>query len=277
MLQVHVSVHSDVRPVLSELRPDKNGSVIPKQIFTFWDSPRLPKIIELCLNAIRRLNPDWELRVLSRANLTNPPEPPPMGFDKLRIQHKADWLRLVLLKRYGGVWLDASVVPLMPVTSWVDISSHAVQGFETNWYEPDCQCQILENWGFAAPPASALLEAWHMEHERAITLGFENYQQELKTMGLAQGKTYKVIMDNLPYLSQHAAFMRVWMAHRLEPVIMHSSSQGPLWFVPASNYSAANAAQLLHGLDKRHCANVRCAIPKASQQRAEGSRSFASS
>jgi predicted O-methyltransferase YrrM len=259
MLQSSISKHSDLaralpKPAVEIKLLSNSPSAIPKHIFTFWDSRPMPKLIKLCIDAIRRLNPDWEVHVLSLANLTNVPQPHPIGFEKLKIQHQTDWLRLVLLKYYGGVWLDASVIPLQPVSSWVDLNSNAVQGFATPWFERDCRCQILENWAVAAPTGNSLLEAWLLEYERAITLGFTEYQKELKSLGQAQGKTYKVINDNLPYLSQHAAFMRVHMTRRRDPLIVHSSDQGPLWFVSASNYSAATAAQMLTTFDKSHCA-----------------------
>merc|ERR1719482_1712211 len=83
-------------------------------------------------------------------------------------------------------------------------------------------------------------------------MGFERYQLELKSLGSREGKSFKIIGGQLPYLTQHAAFMRVHTARRFDKVVMHSSSQGPLWF--ATQYNASETAAVLGSMHRDDCA-----------------------
>ena len=38
------------------------------------------------------------------------------------IQHKSDMIRSLLLVKFGGIWIDASVMCVQPLSKWMDYS-----------------------------------------------------------------------------------------------------------------------------------------------------------
>ena len=157
------------------------GSVppsVPKIIFMFWDSAQPPEFIAACIARTAQLNPGWAINVMTRddpLSLEGLAEPPPSGGQYLDIAHLADWYRVDALARHGGVWLDASNIPVKPVTHWVDVHSPALQGFGALWDNT-----TMENWAFAAPYPCPLMREWRDQFHRAIEVGFSNYAAEVR-------------------------------------------------------------------------------------------------
>lgn len=156
---------------------DSPQKPIPKLMWSYWQvmenakASSLLDFIGLCKESFTRLNPDWEVRVLDQnsvwrfVNRTDLPE----AFDKLSIQHQSDAIRLALLVRYGGVWLDASTLLLKPFGSFLG-SNPNVRTFYVNdglvgqpvinpkFHERRYSSAFhVENWFYAAPPNDPLL------------------------------------------------------------------------------------------------------------------------
>lgn len=81
----------------------------------------MPELNQVCIKKWKLLNTDWEINILSYDTIeyylpefhkiiNNSP--------KRIIQHKSDLLRLLLLSKYGGVWVDSSVYPMQPLSSF---------------------------------------------------------------------------------------------------------------------------------------------------------------
>ena len=89
---------------------------IPKIIWTYWNSDDvLPDFIERCIQTWRDKNPDYEIIVLNDSKLSDY-----LSSDEVRkikgwkyndcVQKHSDLVRLFILSKYGGIWLDASIV-----------------------------------------------------------------------------------------------------------------------------------------------------------------------
>ncbi len=97
-------------------------------IWSFWEG-QPPNLVLRCFESIRIHNPSRPLIVLSRATLPKFLDPSvdfplfhgrrgtPDDFSK--VQYLADWVRLKLLEKYGGVWLDASIICTSSVDNWI--------------------------------------------------------------------------------------------------------------------------------------------------------------
>lgn len=108
-------------------QPSAPRRVLPRRIFTFWHDERPPPLVCCCIALMRRRHPDWKV-ILLHSEMEGMP-PPPVDLEHCAPQMKADWYRLAVLARHGGVWLDASTVTLRSVEDWVDSASGALQGF----------------------------------------------------------------------------------------------------------------------------------------------------
>jgi hypothetical protein len=83
----------------------------------------LPPLNRECIKRWRELNPDWKVNVLSQRTISNYI---PEFFDIVKISPwrsfaaQSDLLRLLLLEKYGGVWVDASAYPMIPLSDFYD-------------------------------------------------------------------------------------------------------------------------------------------------------------
>lgn len=94
----------------------------PRHAFVYWDTPDRPDVVEHCVAAMRRnLPPDLELVELSAATLPDWIEIDPRILALVDIPaHAADLIRLHLLSRYGGLWIDASCLLNPGFAEWAE-------------------------------------------------------------------------------------------------------------------------------------------------------------
>ena len=84
---------------------------IPKIAYSYWDK-NTPPIIDRIIEERRKTMPDWKIILLTDQTINNyiDMKSVPSGYEKLKPQHQADWIRLKLLDKYGGLWLDSSII-----------------------------------------------------------------------------------------------------------------------------------------------------------------------
>ncbi|WP_050983956.1 capsular polysaccharide synthesis protein, partial [Treponema sp. JC4] len=80
----------------------------------FQGEENAPELCKACLNSIRKAMPDKEVRVITKDNLFNYVNFPPFIIEKYKkgiisYTHFSDLLRLELLIKYGGTWIDSTV------------------------------------------------------------------------------------------------------------------------------------------------------------------------
>lgn len=106
------SEREEIAPETSPQRGDKRGAPIWFSWLQGLESA--PPLVHACLRSLQSL-PDAEVVVINRDNYQDYVEFPPHILEKYRkgrIPHAtmSDMLRLALLARYGGVWIDATVL-----------------------------------------------------------------------------------------------------------------------------------------------------------------------
>ncbi|CAE8645381.1 unnamed protein product [Polarella glacialis] len=167
---------------------------IPKIVWTFWEnlpfppppplpagnssealspsrqqSAQLPPFLDLCIASWRALNPNWEVRVLNPSTMYTwiSKEDLPKTFDQLIVHHQSDAIRLALLAKYGGVWLDADTILLKPLDEvlgpdpserlfftsvstphWNETAALSRVRYDNRFDQPKFQ---IENWFLASP------------------------------------------------------------------------------------------------------------------------------
>ena len=91
-----------------------------KNLWIYWDTgwDNTKKIPEECLKAWKHYNPDWNIHELTDENLKD------YDLDYVyRPKSKPAWsdiLRITLLHRYGGLWVDATVLCNKPLNEWLE-------------------------------------------------------------------------------------------------------------------------------------------------------------
>lgn len=146
-----------------------------KLIWMCWfqgiDDKSIPELNQLCIKKWKELNPDYNVNILTNGTISDyvpeyfeiiknsPPRANPA---------KSDLLRILLLSKYGGVWVDASVYPVLPLSEYYhDIVNQT--GFFTYRFKPrsiDKHKGDREtvSWFLCADkPSHYLIESWKIK------------------------------------------------------------------------------------------------------------------
>ena len=183
---------------------------LPKVIWQFWDKEELPPMIQMIKENNATKLKGWSIRLLNEktmGNYVSPFDMPP-GYDGLGAAHKADWLRLYLLKKHGGVWMDASIILN---------DAKAIDALYTESIQKESELTLfqfksplnVENWFIMAPEKSRMIDAWFAEYDSAIRMGFANYKKKLWREGVdtSCGRDEDDIKDT--YFTQHYGMQRI--------------------------------------------------------------------
>ncbi len=182
---------------------------VPRIIWSYWHEAAPPPVVAACVANWRRHAPSYAVRLLHRqtavAALDGLPLPP--AFDAWPAFRQADWLRVALVGRHGGLWLDASLF-LTRSPTWLLALATRKRGFAGFHLSagdaaagPPGAWPYLENWCFAAPPQDRFVLAWEAELRHAMALGEARY---LAQLGDAREQLLAGI-DGPHYLVMHVA------------------------------------------------------------------------
>ena len=136
----------------------------PGRIWMFWSSGEesAPPIARKCIASVRENLPDREVVVLSEKTYRDYVTFPSFILEKIdrgemMKAHMADLLRLELLIRYGGTWIDATVfcpggkIPAYMLDSDLFLFQDLKPGF-------DGHCQRISNWMITARAGNPVLK-----------------------------------------------------------------------------------------------------------------------
>lgn len=184
---------------------------VPTQIWCYWNSD-IPMSVQKILAKNKQLLKGWNYTVLTDQTLSEFLDVSqfPAEVSKLSAPHKADYIRLALLKQYGGCWLDASIVIHSPgalesIRQVSQRSHSALTAFSLG--EP--QYTYIENWFLMAPKDSPVIKRWFQEYEKAVRMGFKEYKKEVFEKGFHINERIYKRDDGNVYLTQHACLQVV--------------------------------------------------------------------
>ena len=100
---------------------------------------------KLCIYGWKKLNPDWDIRILDKKSVLKY-FPELANFNHLTIQTKSDLIRIKLLNKYGGVWADASTLPMKPLTNNIDNIDNGTGVFFYRYNPPSKNNHYISNW-----------------------------------------------------------------------------------------------------------------------------------
>lgn len=118
-------VQGNIKPY--NLLPKKHIPNSEKVIWQYWgqgfSSDALPEMIRLCFESVDKYKGEYTVIRLCDQNLTQYIELPPDVLNKylngvVGATHFTDLIRVALLKAYGGVWLDATILLTAPITDY---------------------------------------------------------------------------------------------------------------------------------------------------------------
>jgi hypothetical protein len=183
---------------------------IPPIIWSYWDAglKNAPEIIHACIKSwrnnsgiddIRILNDSEVFNYLSLADL-------PRTFYELPAQKKANAIRLALLVKYGGFWLDASIFVRGNLVVWAE--THQSPDGLLVFQDPGPD-RFLSNWFLACVPHHRI-----MSQLQAMNVEFFKMKR-IHNLHLRRGEagkwTYRLtLILNRKFFKQSKLLVTLW-------------------------------------------------------------------
>jgi len=166
-----------------DISAERIDNTVP-QIWSFWHNfNECPNIVKTNFECIKRVYTNWQLIVLTNDNVHEyvPKDVIDAAFN-LQIMHKADLYRLYVLKEYGGLWIDSSVlikdVNFMNQLYNICLEHGRISLFDTPYPNNTSGYPVLENWFIMSPtPHHPITQMWYNEFLKAVKMGFKEYRK----------------------------------------------------------------------------------------------------
>ena len=174
---------------------------IPKIIWSYWDNPEVPDFVAKCRKNWEKFAPNYKIRYLNKNNIKDYVSNMPENWQSLPPYRQADILRLKLLEKYGGIWMDASILLLENPDKFV---GGDVTLFTTPITTNDNP--MYENWFIASTKNNEIIKKWIVEVEKAI---------KDPSAYLASSSDYnKKLVEDPEYLICHLALRNIYDNHK---------------------------------------------------------------
>ena len=139
---------NDLHKTIDNFKEYKESSVQSdrKNIWTLWwqGEEKAPELVRACIRSMKENANGATLHVLTESNIKDYLEIPPFVSKAkeqgiLSMANFTDILRLMLLEKYGGLWLDSTIFVSKPIPS--EIFSRPFYSLHTKWDESTCYVQ----------------------------------------------------------------------------------------------------------------------------------------
>ena len=184
---------------------------LPKIIWTLWLQgwDEAPEVAKACLKTWEANNPGWKIHSLSATDvfeyLDAAALPSAKGGRDMPPEAYSDLIRIALLERYGGVWIDSTVYCLKPLDAWLpEMLGSGFFAFAKPG--PD---RMLASWFLAATKGNYLVQEWR---RRTIEYWAQRTERHhyfwfhyLFAEGYASDSHFRAIWDSTPEVSAGAS------------------------------------------------------------------------
>ncbi|CAE7574578.1 unnamed protein product [Symbiodinium necroappetens] len=157
-------------PGHTALQHSPSGCGLPRVIWMFWAQGHegLGAFRRACINSWMHRNPAWQVLLLSAESCFQylSETDLPTTWRHIRLDAQADAVRLALLSKYGGVYVDVSVVCNQCLDQWlvphmegnVTLAAFVFRQFGRR--DRRNHGEYIENWFLACPRNSDLVRNW---------------------------------------------------------------------------------------------------------------------
>jgi hypothetical protein len=232
-------------------------SEIPNILWFFWDGEPLA-FVDRCIDSWKKYNPNYEIHILNKQNIDNYlPEVKinDLKFASQSMARYSDFVRLNILSKYGGVWIDASSICHRSL-NWihsiqnkykVDMIGFYLEGFTTPEYKD--YSPVIESWFFACTPNSPFVKDWCKEFMRLNDFDtIDQYLEQVKSEGCNFQK-----IDIPDYLAIHIAAQVILQKNpNTYNICILSAEKGPYKYLVDTNWDPKLAIQNLNNDDTRY-------------------------
>lgn len=206
---IEYSASKDKNSVVEILSSDHYRDPIPKIIWIYWHDQDLPDLVSFCVARIRKLNPEYNVVLLNKFTVCDFLPQVKSWHGGLSVQILSDLIRLNLIYKYGGVWVDASVI-FFENMSWIDhlslLNRYDLIGFYRSRLTANFNSPVVESWMLAAPPKNKFVKKWCEIFNPVSEKGLDDFYNKI-----CERKDFAEIKQkiNLP------KYLAVYLAHQI--------------------------------------------------------------
>ncbi|WFP62233.1 capsular polysaccharide synthesis protein [Mesorhizobium sp. WSM4904] len=185
----------------------------PKIIWTLWlqGIEAAPPIVKACVSSWQRVNSDWTIQVLTKESLADflPEVRDPSSILSMSLPDAtySDIVRIELLSRYGGVWVDATCYCLQALDEWLD--DVMSEGFFA--FERPAPTRMLSSWFLAANQSSYIVHEWrrrvHQHWDGRTDDPDYFWFHHLFDDAYQKSKKFRTLWDRIPKISANDPHM----------------------------------------------------------------------
>lgn len=153
------------------IQNSSDGS-FPKNIWLAWFQgwSNAPELVKRVRDSWKLHNPGWNIVLLDEKNLNTYVKIPLPSNAKAAA--KSDIIRIYLLKQYGGVWADATMVCFWPLDMWI----HDALVPEKFWmYHGRDSGRGPASWFIISYPSTYIINTWYTKVIEYWTLHTKEY------------------------------------------------------------------------------------------------------
>ena len=211
VLDSHIlALSSNLDKSLSE----NNEYILPKVIYAFWDNLEPDSIIHTHIkNWKKKFSKDWKIILMNKNNVYKYVSNDFLnkyGLGQMDSTRFSDFLRIELLTKNGGVWLDSTIIILNGkfLDDYYDEmikNKYDACFFEYKELTLLASQPHIDNWFMMAPKNSKILTDLYKEFDRAFIMDFYKYKFDvILPTGILLD--YTIGYGDSTYLLQHAIF-----------------------------------------------------------------------
>ena len=200
------------KPIEFFVNPISNTD-LPFNIWMYWENKperTKPKYLELCYQTIVKHNQNFNINLLNEKSIMQFLPELRNDINRLSIPQKADYIRLSLLHKYGGIWLDSDTIVMQNLTPLLEkLLDHDFVGFGCTG--PHCSrtktgYPYPSNWVLIARKNSVLMQNCLKEADRILTYEIDILKRKYHLIGRIllwnQIKKLKMIDKTWDYFHQ---------------------------------------------------------------------------
>lgn len=224
---------TSMKPALSRTRKvTRCGEILgeaatPRVVWSYWDKgvESLSDFRQLCVSTWRAMNPAWEVIILNPISMWDfvDVNDLPRRWSDMYVAFQADALRLALLCRYGGMWVDVATICLRTFDSIMydvvrDEGHPADVGafYFSSWgVEMGVGSEYVENWLLAARREHPLMLRWkelfcqYWDSVSVNTMELYNLPDHDMFKHIDLSHMQRFGHDMRPYLVMHSCFKKM--------------------------------------------------------------------
>lgn len=173
-------------PVRSEIVM-VNSLVFPRFVWMYYEGNLSKSIERMVTITLSTLQKRWIVTLLNATTLSQylPVEEFPSTFPLLSSQLKSDVIRLALLERYGGWWID--VTSIVANDSFMEDARERCIQTKSHLFGycfTECSRRQVESNFLYAPLHSVIIKVWNKEIQNALLQGTTNYMYNVHRSGV---------------------------------------------------------------------------------------------